>query len=168
MSERQWDNLMCKVVRGDEGAFSRLYEGMKRGVFALAYSYLRNYEDAEDVVQETFLTVKRKASLYKNGTNVRAWIFQIAKNRSLDELRRRKRRGEAELIKEEGVETAFPFLDELTAKLTEEEREIVLLHAVWGYKHKEIAAEKGLPLGTVTWKYNEAIKKLRKEQEEQP
>lgn len=61
------------------------------------------------------------------------------------------------------VEPNLPYLDELTATLTEEEREIVIMHAVWGYKHKEIAKEKGLPLGTVTWKYNEAIKKLRKE-----
>lgn len=166
MYERRLDNLMKEVTQGSERAFEEVYEGMKRGVFALAYSYLRNYEDAEDVLQQTFLTVKRKADLYRVGTNARAWIFQIAKNAALDELRKRKQRKEGELLREEGVETPVVFLDELTARLSEEEREIVLMHAVWGYKHKEIAEEKGLPLGTVTWKYNEAIKKLRKEQEE--
>lgn len=166
MYERRLDNLMKEVTQGSERAFEELYEGMKRGVFALAYSYLRNYEDAEDVLQQTFLTVKRKAYLYRVGTNARAWIFQIAKNAALDELRKRKQRKEGELLREEGVETPVVFLDELTARLSEEEREIVIMHAVWGYKHKEIAEEKGLPLGTVTWKYNEAIKKLRKEQEE--
>ncbi len=166
MYERRLDNLMKEVTQGSERAFEELYEGMKRGVFALAYSYLRNYEDAEDVLQQTFLTVKRKAYLYRVGTNARAWIFQIAKNTALDELRKRKQRKEGELLREEGVETPVVFLDELTARLSEEEREIVIMHAVWGYKHKEIAEEKGLPLGTVTWKYNEAIKKLRKEQEE--
>ncbi len=166
MYERRLDNLMKEVTQGSERAFEELYEDMKRGVFALAYSYLRNYEDAEDVLQQTFLTVKRKAYLYRVGTNARAWIFQIAKNAALDELRKRKQRKEGELLREEGVETPVVFLDELTARLSEEEREIVIMHAVWGYKHKEIAEEKGLPLGTVTWKYNEAIKKLRKEQEE--
>ena len=166
MYERRLDNLMKEVTQGSERAFEELYEGMKRGVFALAYSYLRNYEDAEDVLQQTFLTVKRKAYLYRVGTNARAWIFQIAKNAALDELQKRKQRKEGELLREEGVETPVVFLDELTARLSEEEREIVIMHAVWGYKHKEIAEEKGLPLGTVTWKYNEAIKKLRKEQEE--
>ena len=166
MYERRLDNLMKEVTQGSERAFEELYEGMKRGVFALAYSYLRNYEDAEDVLQQTFLTVKRKAYLYRVGTNARAWIFQIAKNAALDELRKRKQRKEGELLREEGVETPVVFLDELTARLSEEEREIVIMHAVWGNKHKEIAEEKGLPLGTVTWKYNEAIKKLRKEQEE--
>ena len=166
MYERRLDNLMKEVTQGSERAFEELYEGMKRGVFALAYSYLRNYEDAEDVLQQTFLTVKRKAYLYRVGTDARAWIFQIAKNAALDELRKRKQRKEGELLQEEGVETPVVFLDELTARLSEEEREIVIMKAVWGYKHKEIAEEKGLPLGTVTWKYNEAIKKLRKEQEE--
>ena len=166
MYERRLDNLMKEVTQGSERAFEELYEGMKRGVFALAYSYLRNYEDAEDVLQQTFLTVKRKAYLYRIGTNARAWIFQIAKNAALDELRKRKQRKEGELLREEGAETPVVFLDELTARLSEEERELVIMHAVWGYKHKEIAEEKGLPLGTVTWKYNEAIKKLRKEQEE--
>jgi RNA polymerase sigma-70 factor (ECF subfamily) len=163
MSEKSWDYLLQEIARGKDGAFDELYEGMKRGVFALAYSYLRSYADAEDAVQETFLAIKRKANLYRRGTNARAWVFQIAKNIALDELRRRKRRAETEFAEEQAVEPNLPYLDELTATLTEEEREIVIMHAVWGYKHKEIAKEKGLPLGTVTWKYNEAIKKLRKE-----
>lgn len=54
----------------------------------------------------------------------------------------------------------------MTKCLDETEREIVLLHAVWGYKHREIAQMKGMPLGTVTWKYNAALEKLRKEWEE--
>lgn len=91
MNKKQLDLLMADVVRGDNDAFSRLYGEMKRGVFAFAYSYLGNCADAEDAVEEVFLTVKQKAFLYKPGTDVRAWIFQIAKNFALDELRRRKR-----------------------------------------------------------------------------
>ena len=52
-------------------------------------------------------------------------------------------------------------LDALTACLDEAEREIVLLHAVWQYKHREIAELTGTPLGTVTWKYKKALAKLR-------
>lgn len=53
----------------------------------------------------------------------------------------------------------------MTKTLGETEREIVLLHAVWGYKHREIARMTGLPLGTVTWKYKTALEKLRREWE---
>lgn len=167
MDKRQMDNLMRLVARGDGEAFNRLYEGMKRGVFAFAYAYLGNGADAEDAVQETFLQVKRRAYTYQPGTDARAWILQIAKNKCLDELRRRKTRAQHEApMREEGVQQSFPLLEEITKCLTDEEKEIVVLHAVWGYKHKEIAKMLQMPLGTVTWKYNEAIKKLRKNQEE--
>ena len=58
-------------------------------------------------------------------------------------------------------------LDYLLGALTEEEREIVVLHVFWGYKHREIAERLSLPLGTVTWKYSTALKKLEKYEEEQ-
>lgn len=94
MNKREMDTLMKKVAEGDNDAFAQLYGAAARGVLAFAYSYLRNYADAEDVTEEVFFTVKKKAYLYRAGTDARAWLFQIAKNLSLDELRRRKRRAE--------------------------------------------------------------------------
>ena len=167
MNKQGLDVLMKKVADGDNEAFARLYDEVKKGVFAFAYSYLRCAADAEDVTEEVFFAVKRKAYLYRSGTDARAWIFQIAKNLSLDELRRRKRRAEPlEEAGEPAVPPRLPALDLLTKCLDETEREIGLLHAVWGYKHREIAQMKGMPLGTVTWKYNAALEKLRKEWEE--
>ena len=93
MDKRQIDELMTKVAAGDNGAFLRLYEETRRGVYAFAYSYLGNRADAEDIAQEVYLSVKRKAYLYRPGTDARAWLFQVAKNLCLDELRRRKRCG---------------------------------------------------------------------------
>ena len=164
MNKREMDTLMKKVAEGDNDAFARLYGAAAGGVLAFAYSYLRNYADAEDVTEEVFFTVKKKAYLYRAGTDARAWLFQIAKNLSLDELRRRKRRAEPldELAEAKAsVPPKLPQLDLITECLDETEREIVLLHAVWGYKHREIAEATGLPLGTVTWKYNAALAKLR-------
>lgn len=169
MNKQGLDALMTDVSKGDNDAFARLYEETRKGVFAFAYSYLRSAADAEDVTQEVFLAVKRKAYLYKPGTDVRAWIFQIAKNLSLDELRKRKRRGGSleDVKREPAAEPRLPALDLMTRVLDETEREIVLLHAVWNYKHREIAEMKGLPLGTVTWKYKAATEKLKKDWEEE-
>lgn len=169
MNKKELDLLMCKIAVGDDNAFTLLYEKTKRGVFAFVYSYLQNYADTEDVMQETFIAVKQKAKLYKANTDARAWLLQIAKNLSLDELRKRKQRIEkAETIHNEPYEEPrLPFLDELTKTLSDKEREIVLLHAVWNYKHKEIAHMKELPLGTVTWIYKTALAKLKKELEKE-
>lgn len=166
MEKKTLDALTVAVSQGDESAFETLYEKTKRGVFAFAYSYLRNYADAEDALQETFITIKQKAYLYKPQTDARAWILQITKNLCLDELRKRKRRQESSIEREEpSVSPTVSTLDELTNILSEKEKEIVILHAVWDYKHREIAKMKGLPLGTVTWIYNTALKKLRKAHE---
>lgn len=168
MDKRQIDELMTKVAAGDNGAFLRLYEETRRGVYAFAYSYLGNRADAEDLAQEVYLSVKCKAYLYRPGTDARAWLFQVAKNLCLDELRRRKRRAHPldDLPQEPSVQPRLPALDLMTRSLSAEEKEIVLLHAVWDYKHREIAKMLSLPLGTVTWKYKKALKKLKKEWEE--
>ena len=79
MNKQGLDVLMKKVADGDNEAFARLYDEVKKGVFAFAYSYLRCAADAEDVTEEVFFAVKRKAYLYRPGTDARAWIFQIAK-----------------------------------------------------------------------------------------
>ncbi len=167
MEKRQIDELMTKVAAGDNNAFARLYEETKRGVYAFAYSYLGNAADAEDVTEEVYFSVKRKAGLYRPGTDARAWLFQIAKNLALDELRKRKRRPDPidSLKKEPSAQPRLPALDLMTRSLSPEEKEIVLLHAVWNYKHREIAKMLGIPLGTVTWKYKTAMEKLRKEWE---
>lgn len=167
MEKKELDAWMKKVAYGDEKAFETLYEQTFRGVFAFAYSYLRNFADAEDVTQETFISVKQKAGSYRAGTDVRAWLFQITKNLCLDELRRRKLRAQKEdgVLRETYADPRIPYLDELTESLSDKEREIVILHAVWGYKHREIAEMKDLPLGTVTWIYKTALKKLKAQQE---
>ena len=151
MEKKEIDMLMKKVAKGDTVAFERLYINTAKGIFAFAYSYLKNYADAEDVTQEVFLAVKRKAFQYIPGTDARAWIFQIAKNLSRD--------GVSEI--EFAVEPRLPLLNQMTNVLDESEREIVILHAIWQYKHREIAEILSLPLGTVTWKYKAALAKLR-------
>lgn len=60
MNKREMDTLMKKVAEGDNDAFARLYGAAARGVLAFAYSYLRNYADAEDVTEEVFSPSRKK------------------------------------------------------------------------------------------------------------
>lgn len=163
MNKQEINGLMLKIAGGDNAAFEQLYNKTKRGVFAFAYSYLRNYADAEDILQETFITVKQKAYMYSAGTNAGAWLFQIVKNLCIDELRKQKLRREKneQFNAVPNAEPDLSELDFLISCLNDNEKEIVILHVLWGYKHREIAKLKNLPLGTVTWQYNAAIKKLR-------
>src|SRR4030066_635213 len=80
--------LLKRIRDGDREAFmtiSRLYQ---QKVFVMAYSILRDREDALDAVQETFLRLYQKAGLYKPGNSFQGWLLQMAKNISIDTYRK--------------------------------------------------------------------------------
>lgn len=164
MNERQIDKLLVKTSLGDNEAFEALYEGTKRGVFSFLYSYLKNYAETEDAMQAVYLKVKLNIASYRRGTNGRAWLLQIAKNHALNVLAKNKR------AKCEQAETSVFEVDifgqvseAMKRALTEEEQRLIILHVLWGYKHREIAEEWGCSVGTVTSKYKRSVEKLKKE-----
>lgn len=162
MQERQLDQLLLKISQGDNDAFSELYNATGRGVFAFIYSYLKNYQDSEDVLQTVYLKIKLNAYQYKQGTNARAWILQIAKNLSLNELKKRK--PTVELTEDVPLSSSprnMVVSDVMNRVLDEEERQIIVLHVLWGYKHREIAEILNCPTGTVTSKYKRGVQKLQ-------
>ena len=84
--------LLERVQAGDREAYMAVVRLYQRKVFVLAYSILRDREDALDAVQETFLRLYQKAGLYKAGSPFQGWLLQIAKNVSIDSYRRRRRK----------------------------------------------------------------------------
>jgi RNA polymerase sigma-70 factor (ECF subfamily) len=87
-------SLLERIQAGDREAFVTVIRLYQRKVFVMAYSILRDREDALDAVQETFLKLYQKAGLYKPGNSFQGWLLQMAKNISIDSYRkhRRKRR----------------------------------------------------------------------------
>ena len=166
MNGIETDRLLRKIAKGDNLAFESLYLKTRRGVYAFLYSYLKNSHDTEDAMQTVYLKIKLNISSYKIGTNGRAWILQIAKNHALTLLKQNKR--QEELVENRTNEYTFggEITDIIERVLSEEEKRILILHVLWGYKHREIAEELSCPTGTVTSKYKRAIEKLRKELEE--
>lgn len=84
--------LLGRVRSGDREAFMTIIRLYQQKVFVMAYSILRDREDALDAVQETFLRLYQKAGLYKPGSSFQAWLLQMAKNISIDSYRRRRRK----------------------------------------------------------------------------
>jgi RNA polymerase sigma-70 factor (ECF subfamily) len=128
-----------------------------------------------DVVQETYLKIRGAAHLYQPMGKPLAWIFTITRNLSMSKLRIRK---QSAATPEEDMEDklSFSYVQDSTDKivlraalsiLELEEREIILLHAISGFKHREIADNLGMSLGTVLSKYHRGLNKLRKYLKEQ-
>jgi RNA polymerase sigma-70 factor, ECF subfamily len=83
--------LMLKVKRGDEVAFEELVEKYKQPVLNLVYRILRDATEAEDLAQNVFVQVFKSADRYRVEAKFSTWLFTIARNLSLNELRRRSR-----------------------------------------------------------------------------
>ena len=172
------ERLVARVVEGDRGAFEMLYDRYASTVFGLALKMLGDREVAEDAVQEIFWRVWRRLGSFDRSRAFAPWLFGIAHNYCIDELRRRKVRpqsvyeddenpilseivheadvGESALLAEQGrlVRSALE-------QLPEEQRQTLLLAYFGGLTQQEIAAKLGNPLGTVKTRMRLGLQKLR-------
>lgn len=160
--------LLRRIGQGDAEAFEHFYRATDRAIYAYALSLTRNHHDAQDIMMEAYLKIRSAAHLYRPGGKPMAWVFTIVKNLVRDQQRRTGREGlmgdcpEGELaIPESDRSDEAMVLRQAMRVLSAEEREIVLLHAVSGLKHREIAGMLERPLSTVLSRYHRALGKLR-------
>lgn len=171
MDKRRMNHLLIEIGKGNEAAFEEFYYATSKGIYAFIYPYFKDTFDTEDALQDIYILVKDKAHMYKKDTDARAWLFQIAKNYSLNQIGKKER--ERKAVEEMGVNTEESSKSKTDSTLfllmqytlTEEEYQIVIRYVLMGYKHKDIAKEMNMPLGTVLSKYQTALAKLRKELE---
>lgn len=161
--------LIARMSNGETSAMGDLYELIKKDVYAYALSKTANRENAEDVVHDTFVQVWKNATQYRPMGKPLAWIFTIETNL----IYRQYNKSQATVSLDDAIEVEAErddfsdgvidneFLSEMMITLSEEEREIIVLHVVSGLKHREVAKLLGKPLSTVLSKYNRAIKKLQ-------
>lgn len=165
------EELIRKLAVGDKKALEELYHETRAAIYGFALSMLKNASDAEDVLQETYIKIWANADRYSAKGTPMAWILTITKNLALMKMRERKRHQDLE-PEEWDMSFSIPdsagnsddkhLLEAALNILTEEERKIILLHAVSGMKHREIADLLDMALPTVLSKYHRALKKLRK------
>ena len=164
------DGLIGSIARGDKDALRALYEQTRTAVYGFALSIVRNAVDAEDILQDTYIHIFQAAAGYVAGGKPMAWILTIARNLATDRLRRGQKEN---LLQDESWQT-LPHqagglsnedrmvLRAILEQLPDDVRQIVLLHALSGLKHREIASLLHLPLATVLSKYHRAVKRLGK------
>ena len=165
--------LVAGVRRGNRDAAGRLAERYLRACRATALSIVGEVAGAEDVTQDAFVYAIERIADCRQPERFGAWLLQIVRNRSRNHLRDRKW-GRARSL--EGLQTASNLAspareaertelrDRLLAalaELPEDRREVVLLHDLEGWTHREIAERMELPPGTVRSHLHHARKKLR-------
>ena len=166
---QELEQLLLQVGRGDREAFARLYSLTRTGVYGLALSLLHHTHEAQDTAQDTFVRVWESAPAYRPQGSPMAWLLTIARNLAQTRLRRSGRQVELDEEAWNAIPAQAPgispedrqLLQAALAGLGAEERRIILLHAVAGLKHREIARLLERPLSTILSKYHRGLAKLR-------
>ena len=175
MSEASSEGELVRLaLEGDEHAFGNLVELYQRAAYAVAYSVTGRHEDAEDAAQESFLVALERLEECRNPDRFGGWLMTIVRNRSKNLIRRESLRETDEIPM--GATSRSPMPDRVVEniqiretlegalrKLPEVQRQIVLLHDLEGWKHREIADRLRLPSGTVRSHLHFARKALRVE-----
>ncbi len=160
-----YDNAVTKFAEGDAEYLTILYSDIKRDIFIFAYSIIGDYYLAEDVMQDTFIQIQTKAYTYQKGTNAKAWILTITRNLSFKALKQYKKEVSLEVTGEIPADYVNKIdstidLASLLSTLSEEEKQILILHDGSGLKHREIAGIMNLKDDNVRKMYSRLIKKV--------
>jgi RNA polymerase sigma-70 factor (ECF subfamily) len=156
------------LARKDEQAFRELYRRHTPRLLALVARLLaRGDDEAEDVVQETWVHAFESMGRFEWNSSFATWLTGVGLNRVRDRIRKygRSRESTMEVLPEVGVAHA-PHeervdLERMIARLPDEQRMVLVLHDVEGMKHREIAEQLGIPEGTSKTHLFNARQKLR-------
>jgi RNA polymerase sigma-70 factor (ECF subfamily) len=171
------EDLMQYVRKADPAAFEIMYERHSGVAFSLAYRMVGTRAQAEDVVQEAFLSIWRSGARYERTRgSVRTWVLGIVHNRAIDSLRRAtvhdKRRAsdegiadrlesgertDVEVARREEASTVRTAMDTLPA----EQSQVIELAYFGGFSHSEIAEMLETPIGTVKGRMRLGLEKMR-------
>ena len=177
-------NLLDKARKGDIVAFEQLVEVYRKKIFNIALRMTGNHDDAGELTQEVFIRVYRSLRNFKGESQFSTWIYRIATNMCLDELRRRKKRKIISLDEEirmvddgevrRQIEDDKPLPETIAEtnelkkmvkdalmSLPDEYRLVIVMRDIHGFSYSEIAKIIKCPEGTVKSRINRARKALR-------
>ena len=173
INNRLLDEYINEIANDNQEALAEIYNLTSKKTFGFILSMLKNKHDAEDVLHDTYVSIYHSSKSYETSGKPLSWILGIARNLCL--LKLREKRKEV-VISYEDFEEDIDYQNDISMEekivvrefmkiLSDEEREIVYLHTIAGFKHREIAQLMNLGLATVLSKYHRALKKLKNKYE---
>ncbi len=166
--------LVERVLAGEQGSFAELVRRFQNMVFNLAYNFLGNMQEAEDLSQEVFLKVYRSLGTFRRASTLKTWIYRITSNMALNRIKWLRRRGRNRQVSiDAGFNQDLPpmaeslpndapgpdkqvhgaqirkRLMESLERLSDEQKAVVILRDIEGLSYEEIAVTLVINIGTV-------------------
>lgn len=167
------DAQIKALQRGDMSGFDAIYAATQKAVYFMAFSVLRDKTKAEDAMQTAYVRVLQCAEQYRGGS-ISAWVVKIARNVALNMLKTDAHAVSMDVEENLNLfgsdeQDDYGLTIELARRILEtDEFQILMMITAQGYKRREVSEIMDLPIGTVTWKYRQALGKLKTELEIAP
>ena len=176
---REQAGLLAAMARGDKAALARLYDTLARPLYSLAFRVTNDAGEAQDIVQDVFLQMWHKAATFDPGRgSAFSWAATLTRNRAIDRVRMRRRRGELLAGAAEELQPGSPTGETDAAgslwvsekagavrsaltQLAPEQQRAIELAFFSGLTQHEIAARLNEPLGTIKDRIRRGLLKLR-------
>ncbi len=184
MTDKEFQSAISEIAKGNKNGLRIIYENYVKLIYAVIYDTVGRKEEAEDITSEFFIKLVRIAPTFKKGSPHKAWLVTIAKNMAIDNIRKNNREllimdsnspdgenNDDEPVKQWADNREVPIEDKAVLAedmrkamqtLQPKEKEIIDLKLLGQFKFKEISSILNMPIGTVTWIYNQGIIKLRR------
>ena len=173
MTQESFVNCIQRIKNGDKSGLKDIYDEYLGDIYMAIYGVVNQKENAEDVTQDFFVKIYTMAPEMELKDSHKAFLGTIARNMAIDFVRKNSRMSLVDDFVEEGIEPVASdkveekvigdmTINEALDTLSEKERQVVSMKILSEMTFQEIADALGVPLGTITWRYREALNKLRR------
>ena len=185
MTNQEFELCITKIKNGDKEGLKNIYEAYLAYIFRIVYEILKSRENAEDITSDFFIKLWEKAASYRPGSGHKAYLTVMARNMAIDFLRKHKKEELSSMLNDLGTDSDEEYqkaptnvnpddkpteneviqdlsLEAALSSLGEAERQVVAMKVLGDLTFKEITEILNCPMGTITWRYQNAIKKLRR------
>jgi len=185
VTNQEFELCITRIKNGDKEGLKDIYEAYLGYIFRIVYEILKSRENAEDITSDFFIKLWEKVDSYRPGSGHKAFLTVMARNMAIDYLRKHKKEELSAMLNDLGAApdedyfkappginpednpTEEEVISEMSLKaalesLGEAERQVVSLKVLGELTFKEITEILNCPMGTITWRYQNAIKKLRR------
>lgn len=167
MTKEALEKAVARLKGGDKGQFDVIYDATYKVVYFVVHNIVGQKEAAEDVVQDAYVNALTHIDSYESD-NFLAWLTTIAKRLALNSVKKRSREVATDFAENErAFGTTDPSDNEAAGLIAAAEKllspddfEIVIMCAVAGFKRREVAKIKDMPVSTVTHRYKTSLEKL--------
>lgn len=167
INEKELHEIFSKLKKKEKIAYEELYQKYSSLVYKIAFSILKDKENAEDIMQNVFIKIANLSEEKLPSNYEASWLYSVTKNEAISYIRRNKEMISIEEVTEKSKEDKIEeilqkeFYENLISSLEQQEKQIVSLKVEVGLTFKEISKLLNMPIGTIQWKYYKSLHSLK-------